>query len=886
MRAPLPLLISALTLAALALPAGAGALQGPSLRRASAARHASTGGAGTLGGGRRTGGQRAAGARRSQQGAPREASPQAEAGGAEEEEGTAGQAAMIAAGEGDFLTENGLRSPFCARPAALSESARRNCAEAGFTGAQVPLSNYAFDVHINTGGLEFVNTFSAAIEDVAQWGWLALVALLRGLLVMMEWCYSTSLLSGALLARVAHTLAVARRTFTTPALAVVLAIAGALLAYHGLIRRRIAQSLGDAAAVLAQIALGLAMIAAPAATIGELSKLSDRAAIGTLGAFASGSPEHPVGTLAGAVETLFSAAIGSPWCYLEFGAVGWCESERALDGQLVAAAGRLARSARALAASSYRSGPAHERLEAIAANLERAHSNGALFLALPANGPARNSINEAGSLLHVLCGGSFDATACRGPTAAQAQFRTQHTLPARLIGLALIWCGAAGMLALLGWIVLRLLTAAVLALIMTLALPAAVLAPALGASGRATFRSYMVRLLCTLLTKLLFSLLLGIVLLLYHVLYGLSALGFWAQWLLISAVWWVAFARRRELLTALRVGAQAPFAGAAEGGRRPAGLRALALARGVARGGRRLREAIAPPGLSPEAGSRFAAEAQRRAELEHSELAGAMLEREHGDALKVLREEPAQHERIGALHTRAERIDAALAHAGERAQALADAGDAAGAERARRRQLSLAGRRQRVSAEIEQERRRLADARARAGAGERSRRLEGRVYDHRALAERRAFLDAQAALGDARSGGAQRRDYAALAPLAGIAVEDFERLSPQRRRSAILTIDRALDRRNARAGEAEALRESLSVLAPGEQRSFEAELQRARGGPPRSVAEWLQRERRREAGGGPPPTLAQRAQMRAAAQHAEGEDAQVRRQLGLDIERE
>jgi hypothetical protein len=801
---------------------------------------------------------------------------------------------MLTPGEGDFLSENGLRSPFCARSSALAAAARRSCSEAGFTGAGVPLSNYAFDVHINTGGFEFLNTFSAAVEDIAQWGWLALVAIFRGLLVMMEWCYTTNLLSGALLLRLTRALALVRASFTTPALALVLAIAGALLAYHGLIRRRIAQSLGEAALLVAQIAVGLWMIAAPGATIGELGKLGDSTAIATLGTFASGSPERPAATLTGAIGTLFSAAIGAPWCYMEFGSVNWCESTRALDPRLRAAALALARSARALAQGSYPSGVEHERLEVIAGNLETARSNGALFLALPANGPARNSINETGSLLHVLCGGSLEVTACRGPTAAQAQFRTQHGLPARLVGLALIWCGAAGMLALLGWIVLRLLTAAVLVLIMMLALPAVVLAPALGASGRETFRSYTLRLLGALATKLLFSLLLGIVLLLYRVLDGLAALGFWAQWLLISAVWWVAFVRRADLLSGLRVGSLAPFAAGNGGGRartggpRP-GARAGALARSGLRGSARLRQALAPPPPGPGRAARFAGEAARRSERAQSALAGAMLEREHGDALRLLRDEPAHNARIAELRAREGRVDSELASAAQRARLLAQSGDRMGARKARKRELSLALRKERVAGEIEQSRQQLRQARARVGSGERTRRLEGNVYDSHALRERREFLDAQAARGDARSRERPRRDYRSLAPLVGVAAAEFERLPAHERRAAILAIDRTLAERNARAAEAQALRESLSVLAPHEQRAFERERRRVRGGPPRSVSEWLERERRAETQGRTPPTLAQRAQMGGRArsgQRGEQSAARARRQLGLDRERE
>ena len=44
-----------------------------------------------------------------------------------------------------------------------------------------------------------------------------------------------------------------------------------------------------------------------------------------------------------------------------------------------------------------------EALEHSAELLREADSNGAIFLALPANGPARNSINEQGSLLRTIC---------------------------------------------------------------------------------------------------------------------------------------------------------------------------------------------------------------------------------------------------------------------------------------------------------------------------------------------------------------------------------------------------------------------------------------------------------------------------------------------------
>ena len=56
--------------------------------------------------------------------------------------------------------------------------------------------------------------------------------------------------------------------------------------------------------------------------------------------------------------------------------------------------------------------------------LRAARTNGELFLALPANEAPRNSINDPGSLLRVLCGGS-EAHRMPRATAGEAEFRTQ-----------------------------------------------------------------------------------------------------------------------------------------------------------------------------------------------------------------------------------------------------------------------------------------------------------------------------------------------------------------------------------------------------------------------------------------------------------------------------
>ena len=136
-------------------------------------------------------------------------------------------------------------------------------------------------------------------------------------------------------------------------------------------------------------------------------------------------------------------------------------------------------------------------------------------------GPQRNSINDEGSLLRTICRSS-DATNCRGPAAAEAEFRTGGETWSRMGGLLLILGGALGMVLLLGFIALRLLSAAIFSLFYLLIAPGMVLAPALGDGGRALFRRWAGHLLGAVVSKLLFSFLLGVVLAVLAILASLA----------------------------------------------------------------------------------------------------------------------------------------------------------------------------------------------------------------------------------------------------------------------------------------------------------------------------------------------------------------------------
>jgi hypothetical protein len=471
----------------------------------------------------------------------------------------AAEAEEASPGAGDPLVENGLGSPMCqgtAGAGSLSGQVLENCRTSGWVAAGAPTSNYAFDLHANGGplGVDEQGLFQQYLLAPV---WMGLVWIVHALLAMLEWAYTIDLLDGPTAGSTGSGLRETQAVFTQPWLVLALAVASVLAAYHGLVRRQVAQTVGQALSMTMMMVGGLWVIANPIGTVGALSSLTNQASLGALGAFAQGSPAAGARTLSDGMREVFASGIGDPWCYLEFGDVQWCRDPAQLEPRLRTAALRLAVGEQGLVGCKLNNGlftscvtpgsPQARSYRRSAELLRDARTNGELFLALPANGKARNSTASTSGLLSVLCGGS-EIGKCRGPTAPQAEFRGAGATNQRAAGLLLIVVGVAGMVALLGFLVLHLLAAALMSLFLLLLAPAAVLAPALGDAGRAAFRSWATRLLGAVVAKLMYSLLLGAMLAMVRILSILKGVGWWPQWLLICATWWGCFHYRRHVL--------------------------------------------------------------------------------------------------------------------------------------------------------------------------------------------------------------------------------------------------------------------------------------------------------------------------------------------------
>jgi hypothetical protein len=802
-----------------------------------------------------------------------------------------------APGEADPLVSNGLGSPLCDGALSggeLSARSRRDCQTSGLVAAVAPTGDYGIDVHIDTGvlGLSSGGLLSAVQDLFVTPLWMALVWAVHALVVLLEWCFTIDLLDSSSLGGLGAGLRQMQAAFTAPWLAASLAVASVLALYNGLIRQRVAQTLGEVVLALAMMAGGTWVILDPVGTVGALGGWANQAGLGTLAVTTEGTAAGPGRALGDGMGTVFAAAIEVPWCYLEFGDVGWCRNPARLDARLHAAALRIA--AAELAMASCKPDPAGllqcaapgseqaKALQVSAGLLRDASSNGAVFLALPANGPARNSINEESSLLRVLCQ-SDEATRCRGPTAAQAEFRTNRGTWSRVGGLLLIVAGVLGMLLLLGFIALRLLAAALFSLLYLLLAPAAVLAPAFGEGGRAVFRKWATQLLGAVISKLLFSFLLGVVLAIVTLLGGLEALGWWTQWLLMSAFWWGAYARRHQALG---------IAGVALSDRRSAGEEskrsrsvvqrmrgALEPPRRIIGAARLAKDKLVRPNQTLEYRQKRASAGRRRARAGTEAQVARLLEHQQREAKVFAASSPAVQGQLSAWRAQLVRVQS------ERRRALVS-GD-------KRRAAVLAHRGQRIEGDIAREQHNLNSARQLAGAATGALSGTAAGYSGGRAGEGDRFLDAQAELPPSvrarESATAERRDYAGLAGLAGLGRQEYQRLDPRSQRLARLEVDRELALRKELRATASDLAASVedwplkrreSIKA---ERAFDGALKqrmqdRGLSMPPAQVESWLESWR----GDGRADQRAADARESSVMRDAQAVATRRKRQLGRD----
>jgi hypothetical protein len=393
------------------------------------------------------------------------------------------------------------------------------------------------------------------------------------------------------------------------------------------------------------------------------------------------------------------------------------------------------------------------------------------------------------------------------------------------------------MVLLLGYLALHLLGAAIASLFLLLLAPAAVIAPALGDGGRSLFRRWGTWLLGAVCSKLIFSFLLGVVLLMQRTLMGLTVFGWWAQWLLVSAMWWGAFLKRHHVLGFVHGQHRSGHASGSllQHARRARGK--LQNPPALVPGSKWLKGKLRTPPPSVEQRRKRAQAGLARAKGITDGQVGRALEHEYADAHALVQAAPATEARISDKQARLEQkqgehataqVEATKAEEGRKAT-LRDrkgrswtkrksAADEFAAEKQlqQRRAAKLQKDMNRLQGEITGDRDSLAAARQTVQDGAQAKQTAGNVYT-RAQAEKRArFLDAQAAL------PAGERDHARAAGIAGYGRREYEALDAHGQQAARKEIDQELAvRKGANVAAREVAASGESSLKPREQEKLD-----------------------------------------------------------------
>jgi len=491
-------------------------------------------------------------------------------------------------GYADPFDKLGARSPFCRR-AAIGAAASGSCRMSGSIAHPYPLSSYGVDVRVGFSLTKVENNLLGALQNVAALVWMGLVYLLKGVLLLLEWAFSLDLVGDAMpgASRALRTLH--ERVLGEPWFLAAISVAGLWGIWRGLVQRKTIETLGGLAATVLLMVAALVVIANPAGTVGYASRLSNEAALGLLSAASTGRVKEPERSFSDSMRGLYDSLVLQPWCALEFGDVEWCLAHPKNGSTVTNADVWLSFPAQSGQRESLYKLQKGESLEG--GILGGGISFGDLL------GSARD-VATGGPLGQALGITRLGKEALRGQDAKLSErvkalvdrdperVRMQEgggTFP-RIALLALIATGMLGAIALLLYIGMRLLLAAILSLILLLLAPAMLLAPAFGESGRATFIAWAKKLVGALAAKLVYALLLALVLVAASAIAALR-IGWFGTWLLQLAFWWGVLLKRKELTGFMSAGGGAVRHGAGGARRAYRDAREAGFALGAARRG-------------------------------------------------------------------------------------------------------------------------------------------------------------------------------------------------------------------------------------------------------------------------------------------------------------
>jgi hypothetical protein len=539
----------------------------------------------------------------------------------------AGAKQLGASGQVDPLSGLGIGNPVCDRLAEIRDrDTRLSCEVNGTPETTYPASNYGFDIFIDDGIDAPTGTFTKGFVMILNGLWLGLIFVLKLVFALLGLAFGLNpFAEGETMREIASAVGQLYARVTQPWLSTAVVCGGIWFAYKGLVRREVAAGVGGTLAALAMVTVGLWVVHQPQASVGRLATLSDRMALGVIGAPQAGTASRPAGSYAEAMSHLWSRLVEVPFAGLDFSDVSWAlsrpppEAVEKADEKFCDDQGALALLAELAQLGIDEAKKACGQFAAKRYGAPRRVID--LYLRSSPGSPARKALWDF-----------FDNDDTYKPKVAA---QGGDGVLTRLSMLSLFAIGLLGAVLLLAWLAIRLFSQAAIAFVLLLAAPFALFFPLLGDGGRRAFRTWGLTLLGAVIAKVIYAAFLSVVLLGIAILGqvdgpGGSATGF----LLACAFTWSVFLKRAQLVGWLNVGEAEKVAGRGV----VAQMAALGLARGAMRRGGQAVRGVGRGGAG-WARARGAERAQLTTETARGSLGGstrALAEQRHRDATRTV----------------------------------------------------------------------------------------------------------------------------------------------------------------------------------------------------------------------------------------------------------
>ena len=406
-----------------------------------------------------------------------------------------------------------------------------------------PLSAYALDYHVDVG----VTNPDGVPPMIAQWAaaqlWSATSFLVKSTIDLFTWAFSLDLLngSGGALGPVSSAITSLYENVIGQAwMVAAILVAGIWGIWKALMQRRYTETAGALALSVAFVLVAMFFVYQPERTIGQASQWTNQLSLAFLSGANAGSLDDPQRAKRDVADQLFETLVYRPWVVLEFGGLSHCvdTGRRDSDGFPTPV------------------GP-HDPTRDVCRDHVKAGADGhggyaPRFLRQAPGSDERDAEYDAlrKGELPVLYGTGNQFAGYKVDKADTPAVDIQQAGGAyqRLTVAVVVFAGALGAVALLGFLSLAVILAQVVALVLLGFAPIALIVGIFPGAGHQVFKAWLSKLATAVFIKALYSLVIAIVVAVAAALTSATdSLGFLFAFGLQTLFFWAIFIYRKQI---------------------------------------------------------------------------------------------------------------------------------------------------------------------------------------------------------------------------------------------------------------------------------------------------------------------------------------------------